>query len=64
MALQRNTGENKKALQKVDIAEALTNPGVPNVANQHMVTPRGGSSEGNSVGCIGELLECEDIQTD
>ena len=57
------TGENK-VLQKVDIAEALTKPGVSNGAHQHMVTPRGGSSEGNSVSSIGEWLEYEDIQTE
>ena len=48
----------------MDIAEALTKPGVPNGAHQHMVTPRGGSSEVNSVGSIGELLESENIQTE
>ena len=38
VASQRNTGENKKVLQKVDIAEALTKPGGPYGAHQHMVT--------------------------
>ena len=64
VTFQKNTRENKKVLQKVDTAEALTMPGVPNDAHQHMVTPRGGSSEGNSVGSIGESLEYEDIQVD
>ena len=62
MASQRNTRENKKVLQKVDIAESLMKPGVPNGAHQHMVNPIGGSSEGNLMGCVGELLEYEDIQ--
>ena len=35
--LSGNAGENKKVLQKVDIAEALTRPGVPNGVHQHMV---------------------------
>ena len=48
----------------MDIAEALTKPGMPNGAHQHMVIPRGSSNEGNSVGSIGELLEYEDIQTE
>ena len=43
----------------MDIAEALTKPGVPNNANQHMVNQRS-----DSVGSIGELLEYEDIQTE
>ena len=55
---------NKKVLQKVDIAEALTKHGVPNAAYQHMVTPKSGSSEGNSVESIGESLEYENIQTE
>ena len=64
VASQRNTRENKIVLQKVDIAEALTNPGVSNGAHQHMVTPRGGSSEGCSVRGVEESLEYEDIQTE
>ena len=37
---------------------------LPNGAHKHMVTPRGSSSEGNSVGSIGESLEYESIQTE
>ena len=40
-------------LQKVDIAETLTKPGVSNGAHQHMVPSRGGSSEDDSVSSIG-----------
>ena len=39
---------NNKILQKVDIAEALTKPDETNSDNQHMVTPGGGYSKGNS----------------
>ena len=45
-------------------AEALTKPGIPNVAHQHITTPRGAFNEGNSVGNIGELLEYEEIQAE
>ena len=55
----------------VDITEALTKPGKPNGACQHMVNLRGGSceggsceggsSEGDSAGNVGESLEYEDI---
>ena len=54
MACQRNIEESKKILQKVDIAEALTKPGGPNGAHQHMVTQLGGSIKVNSVGSIEE----------
>ena len=37
---------------------------MPNGAHQHVVTPRGDSSEGSSVGSIGESLEYEDIETE
>ena len=63
VASKRNTGENK-AIQKVDIAEALTKPGVPNGAHQNVVTPKVSSSEGSSVSVVGESLEYEDIQTE
>ena len=62
VASQRNNSENKNVLQMVDIAEALTKPGMPNGAHQHMVTPRGGSSECSFVEGVGES-EYEDIQT-
>ena len=46
-----------KVLQRMDIAEAFTKHGVPNDAHQHMVTPKGGSSEGSFMGSVGESLE-------
>ena len=56
----RGITENKKVLQKVDIAEALTKSGVPNGAHYHIIIPKGGSNEGNYLGSISES-EYEDI---
>ena len=48
----------------MDIAEALSKPGFPDRAHQHMVTPKGGSGKDYSVCSIGESLEYKDIQAE
>ena len=47
----------------MDISVGITKPGVPNCVHQCMVTPRVGSSKGDSAGRIG-VIGSEDIQAE